>query len=174
MKNLKMIGLLTIALLFSSIGAQAAGPAFTGECWSKSFYFYGSAGKGSLSGKSAGNAKPIADTDVMSIEAGTLIKNVYVIVDTAVTGMTAMQVGDDDSAGGFIATASFNFTGVGLHNYSANLHGAYLKQTAVSDIYVVPDAKFYQAEGKEIKLDTTTAATAGAFRIVVEGCKVGA
>ncbi len=136
-------------------------------------------GKGSHSGLSAGNAKPIADTDIMSIEAGTVITKVYVIIDTAITGSSAIDVGDDDSANSFCPTASLTLATPGMYCWSAKVAGAYLRtQTAgatdAADIYVVPNAKFYQAAGKEVKLDNTTTNTTGAFRVVVEGYKVGA
>ncbi len=179
MKNFKMISALMIAMMFSTTMAQAAGPAFQGECWEKIFYFSGPLGKGSLSGKSAGNAKPIADTDIMSIEAGTVIKAVTVIIDTAITGSTALDIGDDDGANSFCPTASLTLATPGMYCSNAKSRGAYLKTvtagaTDALDIYMVPNWKYYSATGKEVKLDNTTTNTAGAFRVVVEGCKVGA
>jgi hypothetical protein len=62
---------------------------------------------------------------------------------------------------------------------NAKSRGAYLRvQTAgatdAGDIYVVPESKYYRVAGKSLKLDNTTTNTAGAFRVVVEGYKVGA
>ena len=56
-----------------------------------------------------------------------------------------------------------------MYGYDAKLSGAYLRlQTAgatdAGDIYVVPAAKYYAAAGKEVKMDLTTAGTAGSFR----------
>lgn len=179
MNTYKFVALLTLALAFGSTTVSAAGPGFGGECWSKVFYFSGPAGSGSASGKSAGNAKAIADTDIMAIEAGTLITGVSVIVDTAITGSSAIDVGDDDDADGFCPTASLTLATPGLYCQNAKVRGAYLRvstagATDALDIYVVPNMKYYSAAGKEIKLDNTTTNTAGAFRVVVEGCKVGA
>ena len=101
------------------------------------------------------------------------------IVDTAITGSTALDIGDDDDADGFCPTASLTLATPGMYCHNAKVKGAYLRvQTAgvtdPADIYVVPSMKFYSAAGKEVKLDNTTANTAGAFRVVVEGFKVGA
>lgn len=179
MKTFKLFAAMMIAALFATQTVQAAGPGFYGECFSKVFHFSGPNGKGKASGKSAANAAPIADGDIMAIEAGTVITNVQVIVDTAVTGSTAIDVGDDDDADGFCPNASLTLGTPGLYCNNAKVQGAYLRvQTAgatdAADIYVVPNAKYYSAAGKEIKLDNTTTNTAGAFRVIVEGCKVGA
>ena len=45
--------------------------------------------------------------------------------------------------------------------------------TDAADIYVVPNAKYYSATGKEVKLDTATASTAGTARVVIEGYYFG-
>jgi hypothetical protein len=168
------------AILASALNAFAAGPGFKGECWEKTFYLYGTAGKGSASGLSAGNAKPFVDGDLMSIEAGTVITKAYAIVDVAITGTTNLDIGDDDDADGFVdSSLSVTLGTPGMYGWDAKLAGAYLRvQTAgatdAADIYVVPSAKYYSAAGKEIKLDVTGTNTAGSARVIVQGCKVGA
>lgn len=137
---------------------------------------YEHGGKGDGSGRSADNAKTIVDGDVMAIEAGMVIENVYVLIDTAVTGSTALDLGDDDDADGFVPTASITLGTAGMYGWDAKAAGAYLRvQTAgatdAADIYVVPQAKYYAASGKEVKLDVTGSSTAGKFRVVVEGFK---
>lgn len=141
--------------------------------------YYEHGGKGSATGASADNAAAIVDGDVMTIEAGMIIEKVYFIVDTAITGTTALVVGDDDSANGFILDQAANLGTPGLYSHDAKTSGAYLRiQTAgatdAADVYVVPAVKYYSAAGKEVKLDVTTASTAGKFRIVVEGKKLTA
>lgn len=176
----KLFGLVAMfAALAAPVSALAAGPGFKGECWNKTFYFSGPSGKGSASGLSAGNAKAIADTDIMAIEAGTVISDVKVIIDSAVTGSTAIDIGDDDAASGYCANASLTLGTPGMYCQNAKVQGSYLRvQTAGAtdalDIYVVPSSKYYSASGKELKLDNTTTNTAGAFRVIVSGCKVGA
>lgn len=151
-----------------------------GEKFQKIFYFYGPNGKGSASGLDAGNAKAIADTDVMSIPAGTVIENIYVVVDAAITGTTIMNIGDDDNAAGFLNSSAITFATPGIYGYSAKAKAVasstYLATstagTSAGELYVVPNAKYYSAAGKEVKLDTTTTNTAGQFRIVVEGYRL--
>lgn len=167
---------LALALITAPIPALAAG-GFKGEQFEKVFYFSGASGKGALTGLSAANAKPIADTDIMAIPAGTIISKVFMIIDTAVTGSTAITVGDDDSAAGFIPSASLTLGTPGMYAWDAKAAGAYLRvQTAgatdAADIYVVPQAKYYSAAGKEIKLDNTTTNTGGALRVVVQGYRL--
>lgn len=138
--------------------------------------YYAHGGLGDGSGKSPDNAAAIVDGDVMAIEAESLIEKVYLRITAAITGTTALVVGDDDSANGFILDQAGNFATPGLYSWDAKGAGAYLRiQTAgvtdAADIYVVPNAKYYAAAGKEVKLDVTTASTAGAFEIHVEGRK---
>jgi hypothetical protein len=175
----KFFSALMLTILLTASTAHAAGPGFQGECWEKVFHFYGASGKGRASGKSAANAAPIADGDIMAIEAGTIINSVSVIVDTAVTGTTALTIGDDDGAASYCPNASLTLGTPGMYCHNAKVAGAYLRvetagATDALDVYVVPTAKYYSAAGKEIKLDNTTTNTGGAFRVLVKGCKVGA
>lgn len=165
------------AFVMASLGApeSMALEGFKGEKFVKVFYFE-HGGKGSGTAMSASNAAAIADKDLMSIEAGMIIEKVYAIVDVAVGGTTVLEVGDDDDADGFIVDDIVDLATPGLYSNNAKVAGAYLRvQTAgatdAADIYVVPSSKYYSASGKEIKLNTTTASSAGKFRIIVEGYK---
>jgi hypothetical protein len=175
MKFLMMI-LLALASLFSSSMALAGPFGFAGQKFVEVRYF---AHGGTGSGESASNPAPISDQDVVALPLGTTVENVYVIVDTAITGTTNLDVGDDDDADGWVdGSLSVTLGTPGMYGWDAKLGGAYKRiQTAgatdAADIYVVPNAKFYAAAGKELKLDTTTASTAGAFRVVVEGTYFG-
>ena len=139
------------------------------------YYAYGGTG----SGESASNPASPVDGDVFAIPAGTLITKAYVIVDTAITGTTNLDVGDDDDPDGYVdGSLSITLGTPGLYGWNAKVAGAYLRvetagATDALDIYVVPSGKFYSATGKEVKLDVTTANTAGAFRVVVEGYYFG-
>lgn len=138
--------------------------------------YYAHGGLGDRSGNSADNAAAIADSDVMAIDGEMLIEKCYLRITTAITGTTALVVGDDDSANGFILDQAANLGTPGLYSWDAKGAGAYLRiQTAgatdAADIYVVPNSKYYAAAGKEVKLDVTTASSAGAFEIHVEGFK---
>lgn len=169
-----------IATLVLGNAANAAGPGFQGECWVKTFYFYGPSGKGGVTGKSAGNAWGLADRDIMSIEAGTLITGVEVIIDAAVTGSVGFDIGDDDDADGFCPRASLTLGTPGVYCGDTHSKGVYLKNrsggdaAAYPELYAVPAMKYYSASGKEIKIDNFTTTTAGTVRVVVHGCKVGA
>lgn len=151
---------------------------FAGERFQKVFYFaFGGSGDGSSA--QAALSMAADNATVMDIPAGTLIDKCYVLLDTAVTGTTNFDIGDDDDADGYVdSSLSVTLGTPGMYGYDAKLAGAYLRvQTAgatdAGDIYVVPAGKFYAATGKELKMDLTTAATAGALRVVVEGIYFG-
>lgn len=163
-------------LCFDCGQAFAASPTgFAGTYFQETRYY---AHGGTGSGKSASNPASITDQDVFALRAGTLVTNAYVILDVAVTGTTAVNVGDDDDNDGYCPTASVTLATPGMYCWDAKSGGAYKRvQTAgatdAADIYVVPNAKFYAAAGKEVKLDVTGTSTAGAFRVVVEGFYYG-
>jgi hypothetical protein len=117
-----------------------------------------------------------ADADLWSIPAGCLISKVYLIITTGITGTTNLDFGDDDNADGFFdsSLSVADLSVAGLYGWDAKVAGAYLRVetaggTDALDLYVVPAAKYYSAAGKELKMDLTTASTAGAVRLVVEG-----
>lgn len=128
--------------------------AFKGEQFSDVKYF---AFGGTGNGMSVNDPLPISDQDIFSIPAGMVITNVSVLVSTALTGTTVLDIGDDDDQNGFVAAATLTAGAVTASN------GAYLS----GDL-----EKGYLATGKEIKLDNTTANTAGAFSVAVRGYKI--
>lgn len=145
-----------------------------GQRFYREIFLKGAAGTGSASGASYDDAKGFVDGDLMAIPAGLLIEKVFLIIDTAITGTTVLEVGDDDDADGFIVDQAANFATPGMYGWDAKGAGAYLRistagATDAADIYVVPNAKLYRATGKEIKLNVTTANTAGRARVVVMG-----
>lgn len=134
------------------------------------------AGKGNASGKDYSNCLPFADQDLWRIPAETLITKVYPKVDVAITGTTVLEVGDDDDANGFIVDMAAGFSTLTVQLWDAKTAGAYLRTetagaTDALDIYVVPQAKYYHSTGKEVKMNITTANTAGAMRVFIEGFK---
>lgn len=164
-------------VMFAIAALLIAQPVFAEQFAKQKFqkvvhYAHGGAG----SGLSASNPKPLVDGDVMDLEAGMVVEKVYVIIDTAVAGVTAAQLGDDDDADGFVPNAALTLGTPGLYGYSAVDAGAYLVKTGSggTDNYNAPAAKYYAAAGKEVKLDVTGASSAGKLRVVVEGYKVGA
>lgn len=116
-------------------------------------YAFGASGSGN---SSSDPASPV-DGDIMPILAGTVISGVDVIVKTAVTG--SIDIGDDDDADGFAATAGITEGTSGIYVGA----GAYSADRATK--------KYYSAEGKEVKLDATTI-SAGSFAVVVYGYRI--
>lgn len=125
--------------------------------------------------KSYSSPCTFVDRDLMAIPAGTVIEKVFAIVDVAITGTTNLDVGDDDDADGFLdGSLSVTLGTPGMYGWDVKSAGAYLRiltagVTDPADPYVVPNAKYYASAGKEVKLDITTANTAGKARIFVEG-----
>ena len=170
-----------IALL---IGMLVAAPAFADggfekEKFTKVIYLaYG--GSASNSGLNPASPKPFADGDLWAIPANTVIEKIYMVIDTEITGTTDIDLGDDDSGNGFFdGSLSLTAQTAGMYGWNVKLAGSYLRtQTAgatdVADIYVVPNAKYYSATGKEVKIDATTTNTAGKARVIIEGYYLGA
>jgi hypothetical protein len=128
--------------------------AFANEEFLKlKYYAAGATG----SGASASDAANPVDGDIMAILAGVVVENVDVIVTTSITGATQLDVGDDDDQNGFVAAATLT---AGQPVVGA---GAYLASGA---------KKFYSAAGKEVKLDMTGTASAGAFIVKIKGYRV--
>lgn len=179
MKSFKIFGaVLALTLTLLSVLPQHAvadgGFGFGKDKFVKQFYF-AHAKTGNGKGYNSANAHLIAtDTTFWAIPAATIIEKVYAIVDTAITGTTVLTVGDTDGATSFVPAAAFTLGTPGMYGWDVKSAGAYLRiQTAgatdAGDIYVVPNAKYYAAAGKFLTVTNTTANTAGAFRIVVEG-----
>jgi len=128
--------------------------AFANEEFLKlKYYAAGATG----SGASASDAANPVDGDIMAILAGVVVENVDVIVTTSITGATQLDVGDDDDQNGFVAAATLT---AGQPVVGA---GAYLASGA---------KKYYSAAGKEVKLDMTGTASAGAFIVKIKGYRV--
>ena len=118
------------------------------------------------------NPKGFFDGDLWNIPAGTVIEDVYQIIDTTVSGLTGFQLGDDDSASGFVTASLYS---AGLQNYTLGQKGAYFRST-LGDMAGATQrvAKYYSAAGKELKLDVTGTASAGKVRVVIRGYVIGA
>lgn len=146
-----------------------------GKKFYKEIFVTGAANLGSGDGESYASAKGCVTGDLWAIPAGLLIEKCYMILDVAVTGSTNIDVGDDDDPDGFIdSSLSVTLATPALYGWNAKLAGAYLRSetagvTDAADIFVVPNAKYYSATGKEIKIAVTGTWTAGKFRVVVEG-----
>lgn len=115
-------------------------------------YAAGASGSGN---SSADPASPV-DSDIVAILSDCVIEKCDVIIKTAVTG--TIDIGDDDDADGFAATAGITEGTPGVYVGA----GAYLASGA---------KKRYASEGKEVKLDATTI-TAGSFAVAVQGYRI--
>lgn len=135
-------------------------------------------GKGAKTGLDADNALPLVDGTLMAIEAGMVIEECFLVVDTALAGTTDLDVGDDDASNGYIdGSVSATLGTPGMYGKNAKVAGSYLRvQTAgatdAADIYVVPDSKYYSVGTKSLKLDVTGTSSAGKARVVVKGMKL--
>ena len=115
-------------------------------------YAFGASGSGN---DSADPASPV-DGDIVALLADCVVEGCDVIIKTAVTG--SIDVGDDDDADGFAATAGITEGTAGVYVGA----GAYLSSGA---------KRRYAAAGKEVKLDATTI-SAGSFAVVIKGYRI--
>lgn len=171
--------LITLILALCFVAPAMADGGFQKEKFSIVVYLaYG--GSASNTGLNPASPKPFADGDLWAIPANTVIEKVYTVIDTAITGTTNLDVGDDDDPDGFIdGSLSVTLSSEGMYGWNVKTGGAYLRvetagATDAADIFVVPNAKFYSATGKEVKLDITTTNTAGKARVIIEGYYLGA
>ncbi len=182
MKFLFSFLMLAIMTAFTA-PAFAGGGGGVGQKFVKEIYVkYG--GATTNQGSSYDAAKSCAaDGDLWAIPAGIVIEKAYLVIDTAITGSSALDFGDDDDPNGFFDGGVSGAEGAslvaGMYGWSPKLAGAYMRvetagATDPADIDVVGSAKYYSATGKEVKLDITTACTAGRFRVVLEGYYLGA
>lgn len=174
-----MKGLLVLLAIFSQVsyGAVSLKSYPCNVPFLHTVYIEGASGKGQATGENAANAVGFADGDLWAIPANTLIEDVFWSVDTIITGTTVLEVGDDDDADGFIKDAAADFGSTGLKAHNAKVAGAYLfvetaGATDALDVYRVPNSKFYASAGKEVKLNITTANTAGKARVFIKGVRI--
>lgn len=117
------------------------------------------------SGNDYTSPKGFYDGDLWAIPAGTVIEDMYVIVDEVAVGVTLFELGDDDDANDFIASATSPLASLGILYDTLTSRGAYLKLSGEN----FRKYKYYSASGKELKLNVTGTATAGKVRVVVKG-----
>lgn len=176
---MKMILMVLTALCLTMFSAPKGEAQVLKQSFIKSVYFGVTSCAAGNKGLSYAAPKCFGDVDVWAIPAGTIITKVYVIIDTLMTGTTDVDIGDDDDPNGFVdGSLSVTVGTAGMYGWNVKTAGAYLRTetagaTDAADIYVVPNAKHYSASGKEVKMDLTTAATAGKMRVIIEGYYAG-
>lgn len=121
------------------------------------------------SGRDYASPKAFIDGDLFTIPANVNITNVYVVIDTAIVGLTAFNLGDDDASSGFIASSSpaTAFGSTGVLYWDEQYKGSYLFASARNY------SKFYSLATKILKLDVTGTASAGRMRIFLSGKSLG-
>lgn len=172
--------LLAFAALFA-FSSVAKAEAIGGQEFTKVIYLAHTSASPSPSasndGRDYNSAKILQDANLFAIPKNVVITNVYVIVDSAVAGLTAFNIGDTDSANGYIVsagpTSGFNNLGnTGLHYWDLIYKGSYLLSSNVVSNHEV--SKYYSAAGKYLTLDVTGVATSGKMRVFLKGYSVGA
>lgn len=120
-------------------------------------------------GRDYASAKPLVDGNLWAIPKNCIVDNVFVIVDEAISGLTAFNVGDTDTSNGYIASTSpFGSLGAtGLKYWDVDYKGSYLKGGSVVANHEL--SKFYSATGKYLTLDITGTSTAGRARVFATG-----
>jgi hypothetical protein len=185
------MNLLKLIMAMTAMGfgldALAGGGGAQGEHFTKVIYV-SSVGKSSNSGSSYDAAKPcqvgsgaLASTTtsqvLWAIPAQALIERAYLVIDTAVSSTSAVDIGDDDTAAGLVKAASVTLSSAGVYGWSHAQAGSYLSQT-VSGTSLAEASKWYAgssgASNKNVKMTYTAGGcSAGKFRVFVEGLYVG-
>lgn len=160
MKFLNSVLVLIIAAFLLNVGAAtnsfAGGGGARGESFVKVKYLKaGALGSG-------GSATDELDCDVnqnlMSVEAGHVVESVDVVVLSAVTGSSPqVEIGDDDSATGYVADA----------NVTEATPGTYLGAGSY-----VSSAKKYYSGAKTIKYHPGGTVSGGEFVVIIKGYKI--
>lgn len=124
---------------------------FRGESFTAVYYMeFG----GTEGGKDRSNPAALESADVLDIPSNCVVRNVEVYVDEDVVGATQVDVGDDDTADGYVAAATLT---AGL--------------TVGAGAYLAAGPKWYDEStaDKEVKVAVTGTASAGRLRVVVKG-----
>lgn len=127
----------------------------------------------SNSGRDYSSAKPLSDGDLWAVPKNVVITNVYAIVDEALVGGTAWNIGDTDTSNGYIASASplgapENLGSTGMHYWDIGYKGSYLKGASAGLTNQLL-SKYYSATGKYITLDVTGTFSQGRMRVFIKG-----
>lgn len=114
---------------------------------------------GTGSGASAQDPLPIAAQDLDVLPEGFVAYDATFVLTTAVTGTTAINIGDDDDDDGYVDALDITYATPAAYPGSG--------------VYVASDAeKHYVDETKTLKMAITGASTAGAGVVHVKGYRV--
>lgn len=110
------------------------------------------------SGKSAQDALPFANKDdLMTLPEGSVVTEVDVVVTTALSGVTEMEVGDASDDNGFAASGDITYGTAGAYRGA----GAYIS-----------GANKYYASSTDIALDVVGSAASGTAVVRVKGYRL--
>lgn len=141
------------------------GLAFVGESFTHVFYFeHGASG----TGQGPEDRAALETADMLALPAGTIVEDAYVVIETAITGATAINIGDDDDADGYVPTASLTLGTPGVYGAGEDQKGALLGSSESKRV------SLYTAAGKEAKFAVTGTSTAGKGYVVLKGVRPGA
>lgn len=109
-------------------------------------------------GTSAQDPKPISSKDsIFTMPAGSVVTEVDVIVTTALSGVTEMEVGDASNDDGFAASGDITYGTAGAYRGA----GAYIS-----------GANKYYAAATDLDLDVVGAAASGTCVLRVKGYRL--
>ena len=110
------------------------------------------------SGKSADDPKPITSTDsLMDFPAGTVVEHVDVVITTALSGVTEMELGDGSDDNGFAASGDITYGTAGAYRGA----GAYIS-----------GANKYYSSADALDLDVVGTASSGTCVLRVKGYRL--
>lgn len=110
------------------------------------------------SGKSADDALNFASKDgIVELAAGSVVTSVDVVVTTALSGVTEMEVGDASDDNGFAASGDITYGTAGAYRGA----GAYIS-----------GANKYYSVATDVNLDVDGSASSGTAVIRVEGYRL--
>lgn len=133
--------------------------SFINEEYLEVLYFK-HAGLGSMSGQSQDNAAVIAtNAAIFQVPAGVVVEDVDVIVQTAITGSTDIDLGDAGDADGLVD---------GSVDLTLGTPAAY----DGAGVYIASGGAKYYAAATNLALLVTGASTTGQFQIVIKGYRV--
>lgn len=169
MRNYLTSTLIAVALLMTSMASHAS--PLGKQPFQQTVYvsaYVTSTASALHSGNDYNSAIGFYDQAVLwKIPAGVVVEQMYVIVDEAAVGVSALTIGDGSSATGYI-TSNAGIGSLGLQYYGAGLKGTYLQKQSGNIASALAGAKYYSASDSML-MSITGTATAGKMRVIIKG-----
>lgn len=161
MKMILALVATAISLMTFLPEAKAAGGGFSRQRFERVIYL---SARGSAGGSGGSYSAParLVDGDLWLIPAGTVVERVTLIVDQGLTGLTDLDLGDEDDQNGYLD---------GSVDIASLATAGAMSGTPPTAAYLFPvgKEKYYSVGTKHLKLDVTGTATAGEARVIVQG-----